>query len=165
MAGSMFLRFEGIKGESVDDKHNDWIAIESFTHNVTQPVSAASGTGGRTGGKADFGDFIFTKTIDVATPELYLHCASGLHIPKVDIEFCSATGDQHVYMIYTLGDVIVSSVTPAGSNSETDGAKPAEQVSIAYGTIKWDYKGMDEVGAPSGKDSDRGWDLAGNKQL
>lgn len=163
MAGDMFLKFEGIDGESTDAKHEKWIAIESFTHNVTQPVSAASGTGGRTGGKADFGDFIFTKTIDSATPELYLHCANGKHIPKVDIDFCLATEDKHVYMTYTLEDVIVSSVTPAGSNSDADGAKPAEQVSIAYGQIEWEYTPIDDSGNP-GAAIKKGWDLEKNEQ-
>lgn len=163
MAGDMYLKLEGIDGESTDEKHEKWIAIESFTHNVNQPVSAASGTGGRTGGRADFGDFVFTKTIDAATPDLYVHCSNGKHIPKVEIEFCLATEDKHTFMKYTLEDVIVSSVTPAGSRSDADGAKPAEQVSLAYGKIEWEYTPIDDTGRP-GASIRRGWDLEKNKQ-
>jgi hypothetical protein len=31
-----FLNLDGIKGESTDDKHKDWIEISSFNHNITQ---------------------------------------------------------------------------------------------------------------------------------
>jgi len=163
MAVDMFCKIEGIDGESVDHKHKKWIAMEGFNHSVRQPVSAASGTGGRTGGKADFGDFIITKTIDSSTPLLYLHCSNGKHIPKIEIEFCLATGDKHTFMKYTLEDVIVSGVSPAG-NSKADGAKPAEQVSFAYGKITWEYTPIDDSGRP-GAAVRQGWNLEENKQV
>lgn len=163
MAVDMFLKIDGIDGESTDDKHKKWIEIESFNHSVSQPVSAASRTGGRTGGRADFADVAVTKTIDMATPSLYLHCSSGKHIPKVELEFCLAIGDKHTFMKYTLEDVIVSSVSPSGT-SAADGAKPGEQVTFAYGKITWEYTPIDNAGRP-GASQRKAWDLEANKQM
>ncbi len=39
VTGGMFdayLQIDGIKGESQEDKHKDWIEVLSFSHNVTQ---------------------------------------------------------------------------------------------------------------------------------
>lgn len=162
MSTDMFCKIEGIDGESTDDSHTDWIEILSYNHGVSQPISAASRTGGRTGGRATFQDFTITKTIDKATPDLNLYCCNGTHIPKVEVEICLATGDKHTFMKYELSDVIVSSVAPGGTADSAE-VKPLETVSLAYGTIKWEYTPIDNTGAP-GAAVDRTWDLQANKQ-
>ena len=161
MAVDMFLKIEGIDGESSDDAHKKWIELLSFSHGVSQPVTGASGTGGRTGGRADFQDFTITKTIDASTPDLNLHCANGKHIPKIEVELCLATEDKHVFMKYEMEDVIVSSISPGGTSD--GGVKPLETVSFAYGSIKWEYTPIDSAGSP-GASADRTWLLKENKQ-
>ena len=163
MAVDMFLKIDGIDGESTDDKHKKWIEVLDFNHSVTQPVSAASASGGRTGGRADFADLIVNKTIDKATPSLYFHCSNGKHIPKIELEFCLATEEKHTFMKYTLEDVIVSSISPSGS-SAADGSKPVEEVAFAYGKITWEYTPIDHTGKP-GATERKAWDLEANKQL
>ena len=160
MAVDMFLKLDGIDGESSDDKHDKWIEVLSYSHGVSQPVSGASRTGGRTGGRADFNDFIVVKTIDNATPDLNIKCAKGEHIPKIEMELCLATGDKHTFMKYTLEDCIITSVVPGGSSGEI---KPSEQVGFAYGKIKWEYTPIDHTGSP-GSATDRTWNLEKNKQ-
>ena len=160
MAVDMFLEIAGIPGESTDDAHTDWIEIVGFNHGVSQPVTGASGTGGRTGGRADFQPFSVTKTIDKATADLHIYCANGKHIPTVVAEFCLATEDKHCFMKYTLSDVIVNVVSPNGSEG---GDRPTEEVSFAYGKIKWEYTPIDHAGA-AGATVDRTWNLEKNKQ-
>lgn len=160
MAFDAFLKIEGVDGESSDDAHDKWIEVLSYSHGVSQPASSASATGGRTGGRADFQDFNIVKTVDAATPELNIKCAKGEHIPKVEMELCLASGDKHTFMKYTLEDVIVSAVMPGGS---AGGDKPMENVSFAYGKIKWEYTPIDQTGSP-GATTDRTWNLETNKQ-
>lgn len=162
MAVDMFLKIEGIDGESSDDGHQKWIEIMSFSHGVSQPVSGASGTGGRTGGRADFQDFTITKTIDNSTPDLNMHCCNGKHIPKIEIELCLATEDKHKFMKYEMENVVVSSISPGGT-SDSNQAKPLETVSFAYGKIKWEYTPIDAKGG-AGAAVDRTWSLEENKQ-
>ncbi|MEA3277952.1 MAG: type VI secretion system tube protein Hcp [Pseudomonadota bacterium] len=161
MSVDMFMKIEGIDGESSDDAHDKWIEILSYNHGVAQPVSGVSATGGRTGGRADFDDFTAVKTIDNATPDLNIKCAKGEHVPKVEVELCLATGDKHTFMKYTMEDCVVTSVVPGGaSQGET---KPLETVSFAYGKLKWEYTPIDHTGSP-GSTTDRTWNLETNKQ-
>jgi len=162
MAADYFLKIEGIKGESTDDKHKDQIEILNFSTGVSQPVSGASKTGGRTGGRADFQDFTVTKTVDTSTPDLMLHCANGKHIPKIEFESCLATEDKHTFLKYEFTDVIVASVSPSGS-AQSGENKPLETVSFAYGKMKIEYTPISSDGK-AGAAVDRTWDLTTNKQ-
>ncbi|MES9939064.1 MAG: type VI secretion system tube protein Hcp [Candidatus Thiodiazotropha sp. 6PLUC2] len=161
MGVDLFMKIDGADGESTDDAHSKWCELLSYSHGVSQPTSGASGTGGRTGGRANFDNFIAVKTIDNATPDLNIKCAKGEHIPKLEVECCLASGDKHTFMKYTMEDVIVTSVTPGGSQG--DETKPLETVSFAYGKIKWEYTPIDHTGKP-GSTVDRTWSLEKNKQ-
>ena len=46
MAIDVYLQIDGIKGESLDDKHKDWIECSSVAWGVLQPRSATASTGG-----------------------------------------------------------------------------------------------------------------------
>lgn len=46
MAVDMFMKIDGVDGESTDDAHKKWIELLSYSHGVSQPTSGASGTGG-----------------------------------------------------------------------------------------------------------------------
>ena len=46
MAVDMFLKLDGIKGESADHKHKDEIHIESFSWGLSQTGAHGSGGGG-----------------------------------------------------------------------------------------------------------------------
>ncbi len=162
MASDFFLEIDGIKGESTDDKHSDWIEILNYSCGVSQPVSAASRTGGRTGGRADFQNFTITKTVDISTPDLMLHCANGKHIPKITFECCLATEDKHTFHKIEMKDVIVASVNPSGS-AQSGENKPLETVSFAYAEIKMTYTPISSDGKAGGS-VDRTWDLAKNMQ-
>lgn len=161
MAVDMFLKIDGIDGESTDDAHKKWIEVQSYSHGVSQPVSGASATGGRTGGRADFQNLSVVKTIDNATPDLNIKCAKGQHIKQVELELCLATGDKHTFMKYTLSDCIVASVRAGGASAGE--SKPLEEVSFAYGKCKWEYTPIDNEGKP-GSATDRTWNLEINKQ-
>ena len=86
MSNAMFLKVEGVDGESTDDAHEKWIEILSYSHGLSQPATGVSGTGGQTGGRADFQDLVVTKVLDSSTPDLNIKCAKGEHIPKVELE-------------------------------------------------------------------------------
>lgn len=161
MSVDIFVEIDDIPGESTDAEHEEWIEVESYSHGISQPVSGASRTGGRTGGRADFQDFTITKTLDAATPDLHLFCANGDHIPKIVMECCLATGDKHTFMKYTFEDCIISSVSEGGSSHEV---RPMETVTFAYGKMEWEYTPIDQTGAP-GSATTRGWNLEANEKI
>ena len=73
-----FLKIDGIKGESQDDKHKDEIHCRSFSFGVTNAGTGGSNLGSG-GGSANMQDMHFTKTIDKSSPNLFMACATGKH--------------------------------------------------------------------------------------
>jgi type VI secretion system secreted protein Hcp len=151
MATDMFLKIDGIDGESTDDKHANWIEILSFSFGASQPATGSVSSGGaRSSQRVDIQDFSVVKQLDKASPKLFLHCCNGKHIPKVSLELCRATGDKQNYMTYDMEDVLVSSVRPGGSSEGAD--LPLEEVTFNPAKTTLTYTETDHLtGAPKGK--------------
>ena len=161
MAIDCYLQIDGIKGESQDSKHKEWIEIFNVQWNVHQPrASAVSTAGGHTSGKAELSDISFKKLADLASPILQQTCATGKTIPKAKFEFMRADGNGEPIRYYTveLENVMISDVSP----STGDGGMITERVSLAYSKIKWGYTQQKIAGGTSGNTSG-GWDAAANK--
>jgi len=163
MAFDTFLKIGTIPGESTDDKHKDWIEILSFNWGVAQPSAGSRSSGGAASAeRCDHHDFMVTKTLDKASPKLFLSCCKGEHINEVKVELCRATGDKQKYMEYKMSDVIVSGVRPGGAAHGSE-SLPLEEVSFNYGKIELVYTETDhKTGKPKG-DVKANWDLVGNK--
>ena len=163
MAFDTFIKINGIPGESMDEKHKDWIEIISFSHHVEQPASStASSVGGATAERVNHGTFNIVHQMDKATPKLFEACCTGKHIKEVTIEFCRAGGDKVKYMEIKLEQVLVSSVAESGSTSGESGF-PADAISLSYGKIKWTYTQQKREDGSAGGNVSAGWDLTANK--
>ena len=89
-----YLQIEGIKGESTDDKHKDWLEVSHVLWGVHQPRAATVSTaGGHTSGRAELRNISFSKLADISSPVLLQTCAAGKTIPKAVFEFMRADGD------------------------------------------------------------------------
>lgn len=158
MAVDMFLKIDGIKGESTDTKHKDEIEIFSYSWGLTQSGGLASGGGGGAG-KVQFQDFHFTKNVDKTSPSLFLKCATGTHIKEAMLSVRKAGEGQKDFLIIKLNDVLVSSYQSGGSSG---GDLPTDQVSINYAKIEYSVTTQDPTGA-AGETVRAGWDLKANK--
>jgi len=154
MAADMFLKLEGIKGESTDSKHSNEIEILSYSFGVTQPGTGAQGSG-HGGGRAHVQDFQITHHTDAASPTLFAMCATGKHIKEGTFIARKAGGDQQEYMTVKLTDVLISSVQNGGSGGNDI---PLEQVSLNFGKIEIDYKPQKADGTLGGGIKG-GWDI------
>lgn len=139
MAFDMFLKIDGIKGESRDEKHRDWIEIESFSWGVSQSGSFAGGT--PTAGKVSLQDFTITKKLDKSSPLLMKTCATGKALPAVQINMARNKNDKQVYMEYQLTDCLVSSYSPSGASSSDP--VPTEQISFIFIKVEMRYREID----------------------
>ena len=143
MAFDGFLQIDKIKGESKDDKHKDWIDVNSFTYSVNQTNSVDTG-GGLTAGKAALGDFTFTQKYHKGSPPLWVFCATGQHIDKVVFEARKSAGDaQMVYLKCTFENCLVTGVQTSGG---ADNEIPDETVTMAYTQVVFEYKEQDSKG-------------------
>lgn len=159
MAGDMFLKIDGVDGESQDSKHKSWIEILSWSWGEAQTGSAGKG-GGAGIGKVDMQDFSFSKFMDKASPKLMLACAQGKHLPTMDFVARKAGGEQENYMKMKLTDVMVSSFST--SNSAGSGSLPVESISLNFSKIELEYFQQDAKGktASAGK---AWWSVTQNK--
>ena len=99
--GDMFLKLEGIEGESNDDKKKNHIEIQSFSLGGANNGSLNTATGGGTS-KVSMQDMHFTKQIDKSSPNLFGVLTQGKHIDKATITVRKAGGDPKDYLVITL---------------------------------------------------------------
>jgi type VI secretion system secreted protein Hcp len=160
MPANAFLRIDGIKGESADERHLEWIEVLSFSWGCSQQAGASQvGSGGRSSGRVDFADITLVKPLDAATPRLFMACAKGTHIKEVILELCRAGGDNLKWMEYKMSDVTVSGVAVSGDG----GGDPTESVSFNYGKIEQTYTKQKRSDGAGGGNVQAGWDLRANK--
>ncbi len=157
MALDAFVQIDGVKGESTDKAHKEWIEILSFSHGIHQPISAsASSAGGGTTEKADFRDIVFTMTCDKTFPELMKLCAEGKHIKKATFHFNRSGGDgkRVLYLKYELEDFVISNISIGAS----DGV-PSVEVALNYGKVKYTYEQQKRGDGSGGGQVIAGWNL------
>jgi type VI secretion system secreted protein Hcp len=139
----IYMKVEGVDGEVRDETHPDTIEIESFSWGMTNPSTTTGGGSGA--GKVVMQDFHFTKKVDKSSPALMLNCATGRHIPKVELFLRKAGGDKPVeYYKVTLEDCIVSSYSTSGSSA---GDRPAESLSLNFTKITFAYQVQKDDGS------------------
>jgi type VI secretion system secreted protein Hcp len=153
-----FLKIDGIKGESQDDKHKDEIHVSSFSFGVTN-----SGTGGSNlgsgGGRSNVQDMHFTKVVDTASPNLFLACATGKHFDKATVTVRRAGETPQEYLVYDLEEVFVSSITTSGHEG---GGIAQESCSLNFSKVTLTYTPQNADGSP-GAASPKSYDLKANK--
>ena len=151
-----FIKIDGIEGESQDSKHSKEIQILHFNFKAEQATSSATG-GGLGAGKVQMNDLEFSHYMDKASPLLFLACATGKHIPKAVLSCRKAGTDQQDYLIITMGDLLISSVTHSGNigDAQVNGvlqkaSLPVEHVSINFTHINYEYKEQGADGSLKG---------------
>jgi type VI secretion system secreted protein Hcp len=158
MAVDMFLKLDGIQGESQVKGHESEILISSYSLGSSNASSFNSRGGGASAGKVSFQDIHFVKNVDKASAALMLHCCNGSHI-KTGTLVVRKAGQQPVeYLTLTLTDVLVSSYQTGGSNG---GDGVSEQISLAFAKIEVEYKPQNPDGS-LGTSVLAGWDLKAN---
>jgi type VI secretion system secreted protein Hcp len=115
-SADIFLKLDGIPGESTDDAHKGEIDVEAFTFNAKR--AAANGSGGGAG-KVKFAPLRFVKVYDASSPRLIQAAASGRHIKSAILTF-RRSGDAggSEFLTYKLSDIVVSSYQQGGANRD-----------------------------------------------
>lgn len=158
MPVDMFLKIEGIKGESQDAKHRDEIEIISFNFSEANSESLSSASGGNAG-KVVMQDFKFVAPVSKASPLIFVAVASGQHYPEAILTARRVGGEQLEFLKWTLGDVFFSSFEESGESSE---ARPLDSFSLNFAKLEMEYKTQNPDGSV-GDTVRRGWDLKQGK--
>ena len=159
-ADDLFLRLEGIQGESMDARHKGEIGILSYTQSFTGPFAHSAPGAGAGAGKTTCGPVTVTKFIDVSSPQLILFAANGQHIPRALITFRRSGQAQLEYYKVTLDDVIITEVEQTGSSAAA--ARAMEKVSLIGRRFSFEYVSQMPDGRRGGTPK-AGWDCVANK--
>lgn len=160
MAIDVYLQIDGIKGESTDSTHKDWIECTGVEFGVLQPRSAtASSAGGHTAERCEHKDILVSKLADLSTPLLLEQCSMGKTIAKAKLDFmrADADGKRVTYFSIELTNLIISGVQP----KVAEGNIMQEALSIKYSQVKWKYV-QQKISGGQGGNTAGGWNLSTN---
>lgn len=160
MAIDMFLKIDGIQGESTGAGHADEIDILSYTWGESQPAPTSSGGGGPAG-RVAMQDFQFAMRVNKASPKLFLSCANGARIKNVVLTVRRSGANPIEFLKWTLTDLTVASYQSAAS-APSD-ASP-DQVSLRFTKIEMEYRPVRPDGS-LGAPIKEGWDLTTNRAV
>jgi type VI secretion system secreted protein Hcp len=176
-ASDIYLKIEGIPGESADADHRGEIEVLSWSFGASQPASPRFGGAAASGRAAQGapvtppqgpGAVSVSKPYDPSSAKLVQACAQGKHFPKATLSVRKAGGGQQEYLTYELENVMVSSYSlssPGGASSggaSSGGDRPMESLSLNYTKIT--YKTSDDKSG-AGAAGKAGYDVAPAKKI
>ena len=143
---SIFMNYEGVKGESSDKGHKQWMDIENIQWGVTRRITSNTSTqNDRESSNAEISSLVVTRHMDSATPNLFIEscCGTGktvvLHLTK------TGTGSgTDTYMEYTLKNALISDYQVSAHNQDTK--RPLESLTISFVDLEVKYTPFDQDG-------------------
>lgn len=136
MTMDVFLKFDGITGESQDVNHPDEIDVLAWSWGMQQSGSAHIG-GGSGAGKVSVQDLSFTKLVDKASTPIMVNCCKGTHIPLANLVIRKAGGDApHEYWKLEMTNCLITSISTGGSAGED---QLTENVTVSFEKFKASY--------------------------
>jgi type VI secretion system secreted protein Hcp len=160
MAQDIFLKINGIEGESQDSDHKNEIEVLAFNWKAFQESTMHAGSGGGAG-KATVEDLEFDHYVDRSSPNLMEYCLTGKHVQEAKLTVRKAGGNPLEYLKFTFSDVIITAIQPFGSNS--DEMRVKERVRLSFSKIKQEYAVQNAQGGSGGAVT-AGYDIKGNKE-
>ncbi|GAB7539959.1 type VI secretion system tube protein Hcp [Burkholderia sp. 3C] len=140
----IFIKIDGITGESQDATHANEIEVISCGWKISQDSSMHSGSGGGAA-KATVHDLRFIHLIDRASPNLASYCFHGKHIPTARLSMRKAGGTPLTYLKITLYDVIVTELEPA-----VGAGAALEHVALSFARMEEEYVVQSATGGSQG---------------
>ncbi len=152
----IFLKLDGIDGESQDQVHKNEIQLDSYSMGV---VNAGAG-GGAGAGKAMVNDLHCTMKVNKASPNVFIACCTGRPISTATIVVRKSGGENPLeYETIKLTSVFVSSYSKA---THSDGEIGIESVALTFSKVEYTYKPQTKTGAADAAIT-KSYDVKANK--
>lgn len=159
MAQDIFLKIDGVDGESKDATHANELELLSFSWAESNAGSAAAGQGMGTE-KVSMQDFSFNIYTMKGSPKLAEKCATGEHIANATLSVRKAGGEQVDFLVYKFTDLLISTYSLSGGSG-----LPMENISFNFAKVEGDYGVQDTT---TGQITDHvkwGYDLKLNQKV
>jgi type VI secretion system secreted protein Hcp len=136
MAVDIFLKIDGIPGDSTVFQHENEITIDSFAWRETQAGSAVA--------RIAMNDIQLTAKMSKASPLLMLACVNGKPIATAVLTLQKASASPVVFEIWTFTNVIVSTYRLGYSGNLV----PEDQFTLTFESIRFEYTPQTSSGGP-----------------
>ena len=160
MAVDMFLKLEGIEGESTDSKHRGEIDVQSFSWGLSQAGTTA-GAGGATTGRPSVQGFHFVANTGIQSPPLLVAGATAQRFPRATLTVRKAGEQPLEFLKVSLEDVLVSSYQVGGTEG---GDVPVDQFSLNFAKIRMSVARVAADGTVTGY-VEGGYDVVANRKI
>jgi type VI secretion system secreted protein Hcp len=155
-SADLFLKFDGIDGESTEIHHVNWSNILDVNWGVSATPPAPGG-GGSGASKPVFKDLSWNQVMDKSVIGLFNDISTGKFIKNALVDFTTSGSNPVTYFQMEFQDVFLTNLDIAGTSSSRatiDGA-------FAYDFIKMTYSLFDTTGKKVGE-STASYDLKTN---
>lgn len=143
MASDMFLKVDGIPGESKDKAKKGEIDVLAWSWGMSQSGTFHAGGGGGAG-KVNIQDISITKYVDKASGPLMKACCTGDHIANATLTVRKAGKKALEYLIIRMSKVMVTSISTGGSGGED---RLTENVTLNFAAYEMDYSEQKDDGS------------------
>jgi type VI secretion system secreted protein Hcp len=130
MGYTTYLKLDGIPGECAEEAHRGWLAVDSFSHSVSNHPQ---------GNGATLGDLSIAKFVDRSTPLIARATAEGRLFQEAILEICRTDGSRARFLEIRLGKVRVTMHSLSGG-PQADVRTPYESINLSYEKIEWLYE-------------------------
>jgi type VI secretion system secreted protein Hcp len=154
-----FLRIDGIKGESTDQRYRDWIVVTAVGWGHQLPIATGSMGSGAAASRVHFQPVTVSKFVDSTSLVLAQMAADGRAIRQVFLDLVTAPG-QPPFARLELQDAVLNSYAVEGTTGSPQ--RPVEKLSIMFGKINWSAFPA-QPGGP-GAEIKHGWDIRTNQR-
>lgn len=139
---AIYLKIDGINGNSLDEAHKEWIEVLSWSWGATNMSNVGQG-GGAAAGTADVQPLSLMVTSAKSSVELMHRCITGKHLGDITLESTKTTGEKEdKWLKVELTDALISSMQMSGDPSGAG----ADSITIHYEEHKHEIFEQDQKG-------------------
>jgi type VI secretion system secreted protein Hcp len=144
----MFLKLDGVEGESEDPNHSGEIQLEGFQQSLMSPRDASTD---QASGKRKWSHLSLRAKVDKSTAMLFKKLCVNERIPTATLRCYKAGGKAPVeYLTITLSNVYVVKVQAGELESSVGEVIPHCDFDLSFGTIVITSNKQTEKGGGSG---------------
>lgn len=143
---SIFVNYEGIRGESSDPNHREWMDAESISFGVSREITSRTSTrGDRESSNAEISGVLIKKLMDKSTPKVFIEscCGTGKKV-KIHLTKTGKGSGTDVFMEYTLKNALISHYQVEADIDDI--GRPIEKFFISFVDLELKYTAFDEDG-------------------
>lgn len=143
---SAFFYVDGVTGTVSDANHKGRLAIISYGWGVSRKLTSNTSTqGDRESANAVITDLEIVRTMDKATPKLFIEACCGTGKDMKVVQTKTGTGNgADTFIEYTLKNAIISDYQVEAINDDV--ARPREKLTVSFVDLEVKYTPYDEDG-------------------